>query len=178
MENILLMPAQPEIETLSARLGFSRTMFQGRDFQYLQGEDRRKISRETARAIQQRKLSLVRVSSPEMLRFLLEKTAVSKILGMEQLFAKDSVHYPRSGLDQVLCRLAAGRKVTLAFSFSDILHSPNRPQLLGRMSFNLALCRKYGVKIVFSNFSAAKEDLRSAADLQSFGRVLGAQLKF
>ncbi|MFH0701899.1 MAG: hypothetical protein V2A62_05700 [Candidatus Woesearchaeota archaeon] len=91
---------------------------------------------------------------------------------MEKIFHKDSPHYPKSGMDQVLAKLAAATGKVLGFSCSELLNAKDKSKLLHRMAFNMGLCKKYNVKIVFGNFSAVKEEMRSAADLEVIKRVL------
>ena len=108
-----------------------------------------------------------------MLRFALEKTSVDIVMGMENINPRDSVHFVRGGLDQVTCKIAKERGKIIAFSFSDVLNSRDRGKLLARIMFNIKLCKKYKVKMLFSNFSTSLNEIRSAKDLQGFWKVLG-----
>ena len=96
---------------------------------------------------------MFRAESEELFRFALEKTTIDIVFGQELINPKDSLHFPRGGLDQITCKIAKEKEKTIAFSFSDILGSGNKGRLLGRIRFNLQLCRKYKVKMLFSNFS-------------------------
>ncbi len=108
-----------------------------------------------------------RAHSEELLRFALEKTNIHMVIGMEKLHPKDHTHYVRSGLDQVLCQIAAQCHKTIGFDFADILNSADRGKLMARMKFNLKLCRKYKVKVQFFDSSN-----RISEDLPAFFRVL------
>ena len=108
-----------------------------------------------------------------MLRFVLEKSDVDIVYGMETIHPKDSMHFVRGGLDQVLCKIAAEKGKILAFSFSDILNSSSQGKLLARIMFNVKLCKKYKVPMMVCSFAASKEEMRSAKDLQALGRILG-----
>jgi RNase P/RNase MRP subunit p30 len=112
----------------------------------------------------------VRVSDEEQIRFVLEKTSVLVVLGSELVNLKDSVHFVRGGLDQITCKIAAAKGKTIGFSFNDILNTKNRGVLLARMRLNIKLCKKYGVKIIFGNFS--EHSKRSPQDLTAFWRML------
>jgi len=86
---------------------------------------------------------------------------------------KDSLHQRNSGLNHVLCILARDHTVAIGFSFSSILRSQKRGELLGRMMQNIRLCRKYRVQMVIGSFAQTPWELRNEKDLQSFFQVLG-----
>jgi len=81
----------------------------------------------------------------------------------------------RSGLNQVLCKLAAKNNVAIGFDFSYLLNSSGkeRARILGRMSQNVRFCKKYKVKMVFSSFARNKYELRSENYLKIFSKILG-----
>ncbi|MBI2665944.1 hypothetical protein HYX12_04950 [Candidatus Woesearchaeota archaeon] len=169
--NIVLLEKSTEIEQLSKELGFSHCLFL--DQMCLIKETNKKVILEKINlAKKQKKLTICQTMNEDILRFVLERTAVDMVIGMEHIHSHDSVHYVRSGLDQVVCKIAAANNKIIAFSFQDLLHARNRSQLMARISFNLSLCKKYHVKTLFSNFLHRKEELRSRKDLEAFLRVL------
>ncbi len=172
-----MMEASAETETISKQLGFSRTLFLKQEIISVQGKTQRELLAAAKKAAKQGKILLYKATTEELLRFALEKAPIHAVWGTEQLHEKDSVHYVRSGLDQVLCKLAAENKKTIAFSFHDILNSTDRPQLLARIIFNINVCKKYKVKMFFSSFAEDKWGLRSAHDLASLWKVLGGRGK-
>ena len=95
------------------------------------------------------------------------------VMGIEKIHPKDSLHYPRAGLDQVLCNLARENDKIIAFSFEDLLNSNNLPKLLNRMAFNLKLCHKYKIKVLFSNFSKNLWEMRAPKELIAVWELLG-----
>ncbi|MEW5897114.1 MAG: RNase P subunit p30 family protein [Nanoarchaeota archaeon] len=170
-DNFLFMPKSSELQLLSRKLGFSRTLFLG-DFTCVEEKDKKNLLKEISRIKQKGALVIYRASGEEALRFVLEKTSADIILGMENIHSKDSLHYIRGGLDQILCTAAAVNDKTIGFSFSEILNSAERAKLLSRIMFNIRLCRKYKVKMLFSTFAASEKEMRSAKDLEAFWRVL------
>jgi len=88
---------------------------------------------------------------------------------------KDSLHYRRSGLNQVLCRIAARNNVAVCFSLASILHAKgfDRAVLLGRMRQNIMLCRKFNVSMRIASFAKDPLRMRGPAELISFFHVLG-----
>lgn len=171
MDNIILTSENKEIETLSQRLGFTRTLFLDKDFLLLETKSKKEILDAVSRA--KGKPIFYRATDEETLRFVLERTPIKLIFGMEYLAAKDSLHHVRGGLDQVLCKIAAEKGKIVAFSFNDLLLATNKGALLARMKFNIKLCQKYKVKTFFSTFARNKWELRSAKDLEALWRVLG-----
>src|SRR3989344_546137 len=170
MHDYLLMQPSKYAEELSAAFGYSETLFLAQDFIIIKGENRKKVLQEIWK--NKNKKTIFYAESAEMLRFVLEETAVDIIMVLEGISQKDSLHYLRSGLDQVICQIAAEKGKIIAFSFNEILHSRDRGRLLGRMAFNLSLCQKYNVSILFSSFSTHLKELRSAQDLQALQQVL------
>ncbi len=172
MQNFLLMGYSTKADELSAAFGFSETLFLNRDFVLLTGNNPKKAVSETVAAKSKGQQVVYSVSSEEMLRFVIEKTAADIILGSEKIFSKDSLHYIRGGLDQISCRLATEHKKTIAFSFEELLISKERWRLLGRMQANIHLCKKYQVKTIFSGFCNNLKHLRSAKDLETLWLLL------
>ena len=167
MGNYLLMKESEELKELSKKLGFSKSYFLG-DLNVINPKTKKELLKQS----KNNKITLFKPQTEDMLRFALEKSSVDIVMGMEMINLKDSVHFVRGGLDQITCRIAKEKGKVIAFSFSDILNSKNRAKLLARMMFNIKLCKKYGVKIIFSNFSSKKEEMRSAKDLKAFFDVL------
>ncbi len=145
------------------------------DLSITAGENKKDLLKNLQWAHQKKKITLVLPKTEETLRFLLEKTPVDLVLGAEKIHPHDSLYYPRGGVDQIICKIAKEKNKTLAFSFSELLNASasERPKLLRRMKFTLSICQKYQVKVFFSNFSAQKEDMRSALDLFVFWKLLG-----
>lgn len=172
MENFVLMKKDAEQEEFSHQLGWEKTLFADTDFVYLATANKKELLQQAQRAKQKKLLVVYEAPSEDMLRFALEKTAVDIVVGGEKINPKDSLHYVRGGLDQILCTIAANQGKTIAFSFRDILYAEDRPKLLARMMANIRLCRKYKVKTVFSTFAREKGELRARKDLEAWWRLL------
>jgi len=89
------------------------------------------------------------------------------VFGLEYIENKDSLHYRRSGIDQVLAKIMADNDVAYAFSFADLMNSPSymQPIILGRMYQNLMLAKKYKVKVILASFASEPMQMRSEKDL-------------
>tara|TARA_Y100000310_G_C20374714_1_gene665170 strand:+ start:254 stop:775 length:522 start_codon:yes stop_codon:yes gene_type:complete len=87
----------------------------------------------------------------------------------------DKVHYRRSGLNQVLAKLAVKNDVAIGFGFGFVLDAVGweRGRILGRMKQNVRICRKAGVKMVVCSYAGGVKGMRGAKDLVAFARVLG-----
>jgi RNase P/RNase MRP subunit p30 len=173
MKNILLMKESSELLEKSASLGFKSCMCLGKEIVLVEAESKKELLKEINKA--KGKFTIFKTGSEEMLRFALEKSNVDLVYGMEGINARDSVHFVRGGLDQVTCKIAAERGKVVGFSFNDILGSGNKGKLLGRIMFNVKLCKKYNVKMMFGNFSTSVSSMRSRKDLEVLFRVLGGR---
>jgi RNase P/RNase MRP subunit p30 len=158
MNNFVLTKYSKEIEELSISLGWEKTLFLDRDFVFIETDNKKELLKKIREA--KGRVTVFSPISEEMLRFALEKTKVDIVVGVEKIHPKDSLHYVRSGLDQVLCKIAHDQEKTIAFSFNDILNGKDRAKIMSRMKLNLKLCKKYKVKTIFSSFSKKKEELR------------------
>lgn len=108
-------------------------------------------------------------------RKAVENKKVDILLSPEKESKRDFMFSRNSGLNQVLCKLAAKNDVAIGFNFSDLLNcsGKERSKTLGRMRQNVRLCKKYKVKIIFSSFAKNKYELRSSEFLKVFERILG-----
>lgn len=106
-------------------------------------------------------------------RDIFEDSRVDIVVGLENIEGKDNLHYRKSGLDHVLCGLANKNKISVGFSFSDVLHAKDKGKVIGRMMQNAMLCKKYKVNAVVASFAKDKYEMRLRNDLEAFGRVIG-----
>lgn len=122
------------------------------------------------------KLSTMLVAkSSDSDRFFIESRKIKIIYGFESVQRKDYLHQRASGLNHVLCELAAKNNVTIGFSYSSLINqNPSAASLtIGRMMQNIALCQKYKVKTVIGSFSEKPFDLRTPHDVLSLFTMLG-----
>jgi len=98
-------------------------------------------------------------------RKAIESKRVKVVFGFEHIHAIDSVHYPRSGFDQIMAKLCAQYDVIVGVSITDYLNASawRRGQLDRRIKLIDKLCRKYGCNMLpasFGNIIRSKEDVR------------------
>ncbi|HLD89344.1 MAG TPA: hypothetical protein VI894_03990 [Candidatus Nanoarchaeia archaeon] len=96
----------------------------------------------------------------------------SIIFGLEENPRKDSLHFRNSGLNQVTCKIARDKNITIAVSFSDLLRRKNKPILLGRIIQNKRFCSKYDVNFEIYSLARNHFEMRSWHDLESFRKIL------
>tara|TARA_Y100000310_G_C20451586_1_gene700995 strand:+ start:141 stop:650 length:510 start_codon:yes stop_codon:yes gene_type:complete len=108
-------------------------------------------------------------------RSAVECKYVDVLLHPERNSLNDGLHQRRSGLNQVLCKLAKQNNISIGFSFNLVLQSKGRERarIIGRMRQNVRLCRKYKVNMKIGSFTSNKWGLRSYDCLVAFGKVLG-----
>ncbi len=99
------------------------------------------------------------------------------VFGFELLEEKEHTHHRKSGLNQVLCKIATDKKTAIGFSFSTILNSTGqkRAQLLGRTMQNITFCQKYKTPMKIASFATNPYEMRAPADLAAFFTQLGMQ---
>ncbi|MBI2105338.1 hypothetical protein HYT56_00700 [Candidatus Woesearchaeota archaeon] len=107
------------------------------------------------------------------IRKIFENEKINCVFGLEFIEEKDDLHYKKSGLNQVLCNLALKNKISIGFSFDDILNAKDRARIIGRMIQNVSLCKKYKINIVFASFAKDKWGMRLWKDFEAFGRLIG-----
>lgn len=100
-------------------------------------------------------------SSYKELRQAVEKKIVDGIIHSEFYPKKDSVHYRRSGIDDILARFMGKNKVKYVIDVKTILNSSDLEVSLGRVIQNIMLCEKYKVEIAVVNAEFDKEVITS-----------------
>ena len=108
----------------------------------------------------------------ENARTAFESKEIDIVFGLEAKAGKDFARQRDSGLNQVLCEIAAKKNKIYGFNFRDLLMAKNRSAIIGRMMQNMMLCKKYKVNTIF--FSGAKEpyEMRNEKDLKLFFQLL------
>ncbi|MFH0977845.1 MAG: RNase P subunit p30 family protein [Candidatus Woesearchaeota archaeon] len=123
--------------------------------------------------------NFVIVHATDDIRYVLEKEKPSLVFGLEDSTRKDFMHYRNSGLNHFSCSLLAKNDVLLGISLHSLLCSDEHKRivLLGRLSQNIDLCRKYGAKPVLASFARSPFGMRSPHDLFAFAITLGMSTK-
>ncbi len=101
------------------------------------------------------------------------------LLSPEKGVKEDFLNARNSGLNQVLLGLARKNSTAIGINFNEILklRGVERAKLLGRISQNIMLCRKYKVKIILGSFASNEFEMRAPLDLVSFLITLGMHPK-
>lgn len=166
MINLLLMEKTKELEELSLKLGFSDALYLNSEIIEIKSIIKKEIINEINKAHQKGLKTIIKPKSSELLRFVLEKTKIDYVYGLEWLNRKDHLHYPHSGLNQVICKIIKENNKQIVFSFADFLNSKNKGLILNRRKYNLKLAKKYGLDYPVMNLSKNPDELRSAKDLK------------
>lgn len=114
-------------------------------------------------------------STDEINRKAVEDKRVAVLLSPENSRKKDFIHWKNSGLNDVLCRLAARNNVAIGISASSVASCTGKERALrlGRIMQNVKVCRKCKTKILLASFARNENELFSPYELKSFGAVLG-----
>jgi len=113
----------------------------------------------------------------KLIRRLLEDKRIDGLINIESSTGREHTHYRRSGVNQVIAKIARENGKFYCMDFSRILQTPiyNRYILLGRMVQNIRIFQKYRVPIAIASFASNKYELRNRDALESFVRVLGTR---
>lgn len=108
-------------------------------------------------------------------RQFIERPGVSLVYDTESSHPRKFMHHRGSGLNQVLCRMAAEKETAIGFNLSRILMAKpvERSRLMGCMRQNIHLCRKYKVMMRLASFARNPFLMRAPHDVLSFGVSLG-----
>lgn len=123
------------------------------------------------------KTAFIAIKSSINNREITEKSKSNLIFSFEDNFKKDFIHQRASGLDHILCKLAHENNIMIGFSLSSILSSENKHIILGRITQNIKLCRKYKVKTVIASFAQNPFEMRGPHDVISLFVSLGMHQK-
>ncbi len=110
--------------------------------------------------------------SSDIARALFENKNINIIIGLESSPKEDPTHYRNSGLNQILCKLAAKNKIAVGFDLRQ-LKSQKKEKIMGRMMQNLRLCRKYHVPVVIASLAENVFQMNGATNMESYARMLG-----
>jgi RNase P/RNase MRP subunit p30 len=112
------------------------------------------------------------------LRSAAERGAVDGFVRTEFYPKKDSMHYRKSVIDDILAKFMAEKKVRYVIDIDAVLGGENSDVSLGRVIQNLMLCRKYGVTVGIINSSQGRDLVISRPDvIISFLETLGMEKK-
>ena len=116
------------------------------------------------------------VKADENQRRIIESSP-SMITDLEYISVRDSFHYRNSGLNQVLCGLAAKNNVSIGFNFNSVLNAQqsDRNLILGRMKQNIKFCQKYKVRMVMTSFARTPYEMRNYNDIIALFRTIGSR---
>lgn len=128
-----------------------------------------------------KEIDFVILTASKNSRFILERYGkkIDYLLNSENLSSKDSFHYRKSGLNQVVCRLLKENDVKLLISFNNFLTLENNEfsTFTGRVKQNIKFARKYKIQAQLGSFAKDGFELRSKHDLIALLIVLGMHPK-
>ncbi len=169
---------EKEIIAMAERMGYD-TLF----FAYDRKTDIAKFQETTKiriiSAATQGTASPVILRANESIRHILETLKPAYLYGMEFHEKRDSMHQRNAGLNQVLCSIAEKNKVTMTIPLQELLRctAAKRSIIIGRISQNCRLCRKYKVKMKLATFASSPYQMRSPRDLMSLALIFGMDTK-
>ena len=105
---------------------------------------------------------IVKAQNPEFNRKILENKKVDILLSPE-LTERDRLKERGSGLNEVLCKIAAKNKIKIAIDIEEILKTKGKERaiLLARLMQNIKLCKRTGTEVKIFPKKYNKKDLFS-----------------
>ncbi len=170
MDIYFLCPSSIELSDLAKNFGYTRALFQNKDFVYAEIKTVKDAQKLVGLAGSLKVPSIARITSDNY-REIIEKVGITIITGIDQIASSDSLHQVRGGVDQIIAPLLKTRDITIFVPFTDILHNPSA-KTIARMRFNLNVAKKYKVNIIQSSLCQSKHDIRSVKDIETFFRTL------
>lgn len=104
-------------------------------------------------------------------RELFENKKIDIIFNLENNPKQDFMHHRASGFNHILANLANKNRIAIAFSFNSLKN--DQAVKMGRMMQNIALCKKYKVKMCFASFAKDPYEMRPSQDKKNLGILLG-----
>jgi len=97
------------------------------------------------------------------------------VFAFETTEDKDHTHYRRSGLNQVLCKLATQKNVAIGFSLHTLLTSEGRKRamIMGRIMQNIIFLRKYKTNVKIASFATSPYEMRAPSEITALFVSLG-----
>lgn len=125
--------------------------------------------------LDKKKIRIKEGGSEEQNRNSVEDKSVDVLMNPELNSPYDKIHYRKSGLNQILAKIAKENDVAIGFGFSCLLNTTpvKRAMIIGRMKQNVRICRKAGTKMLVCSYANDLKELRGAKDLMAFARVIG-----
>jgi len=106
---------------------------------------------------------IVQAQNPEFNRKILETPDVDMIIGLELHNRKERLKQRDSGLNEVLCKLAAKNNIKIAIDLIPIIKLPKieKARVLSRISQNIKLCKRTKTKIIILPKKYSKQEILS-----------------
>ncbi len=121
-------------------------------------------------------LGLTVALAPAKSETILEQGSADAVFSLERASRPDGMHYRFSGLNQVRCAEARGKRVLIGLSLADLLFAQGkrRAVLLGRMAQNIRICGKLGTPMAAASLASSPWGLWPEQEVRSLLIALGA----
>lgn len=100
-----------------------------------------------------------------------------KIITNLEFQKHDFVHHRSSGTNQVICNAMKQNSIYVGLSFSLLMSTKYKPEILGRMMQNISLAKKYKIPIKIFTLSKTPYQMKGYKDLVSLLLTLNATEK-
>lgn len=170
----IIIPTMPEHKYLEIlqRLGTKQAIFlyeknNKKTFETLQKKYDIKIHTGLINSKQQHPLNITKGT-----RHNVDRYKYKLHYDFEHLQRKDSMHYRRSGMNQVIGKIMKEKEKMYIINYAKILTSKNPHVILGKIELNLKIARKYGFDVAIASMAKKPRHLRSKEQLQALIKML------
>jgi RNase P/RNase MRP subunit p30 len=112
----------------------------------------------------QKKQIIIQADTPEFNRKILENPDIDLILDLEFHERKDFMKQRDSGLNEIMCKLAAKNRIKIGINLKRLkkLKEKDKAIILARIIQNIKLCRKNKTPItIYPKTSSSKQEIKS-----------------
>ncbi len=97
------------------------------------------------------------------------------IINAELIHAKDSVHFIKSGIDDVMAKEMAQKKIAIVFNLNLLINadSAKRALIIRRMKENMKKAVKFNVPVLFASCAKNRYELFNGQQIKEWAKYLG-----
>lgn len=124
----------------------------------------------------EKKKIFVKAKDDSFNRRIIETCKIDYLVSPELNQTKDSLKQRDSGLNHVLAKEAAKRKIGIVINFSEIknLDKQNKSKIISKIIQNIQICRKTKSDLKIASFAKSEKEINSEEELKSFLFSLGS----
>ncbi|MBN1923371.1 MAG: hypothetical protein JW791_01250 [Nanoarchaeota archaeon] len=111
----------------------------------------------------------------KLLRKAVEQMLPFGVINSELIHEKDSLHYPRAGIDDTIAKIMAEKKIAAVFNLGLLLNTSGdkRAVIIRRMKENMRRAIKYDMPVLFASCAKNRYELFNGLEIKTWAKSLG-----